>query len=310
MRNDINYAARRPVWSGLGTDISECSSIEEALDLSGLNFTVTQHDVATDDIYPVALPGYKANMKDDGTPLGIVSTKYQVVQNRDAFSFLDNLIEEGMKFERAGGLQNGRKVFVLAKMPDKYIISGEAINPYVVFLNSHDGSGSIRVLMTPIRMICLNMLNLALKNASRSWSAIHCGDINGKLEDAKNTLFYADQYMHELGSEIEILKHQNLSDAKVFELVETLIPTSKDMTELQIRNAVSKREDLMERYFHAPDLQSMRRTPYRFLNAVSDHATHSEPLRRRNTFNEALFARSVEGSPLVDKAYRLLQQAA
>ncbi len=154
------------------------------------------------------------------------------------------------------------------------------------------------------------MLNLALRNASRSWSAIHCGDIQGKLEDAKNTLIYADQYMHELGSEIEVLKHKNLSDAKVFELVETLIPTTKDMTELQIRNAVSRREDLMERYFHAPDLQTMRRTFYRFLNAVSDHATHSEPIRRRASFGEALFARNVEGSPIVDKAYRLLQQSA
>lgn len=153
----INYADRKPVWSGLGTDISSCGSISEALFVSGLDFTVRQENIQTSEDCPIPLDGFRANIKDDGTPLGIVSTKYKVVQNADAFAFLDSLVEEGMKFERAGGLQNGRKVFVLARMPDKYIISGEHISPYIVFINSHDGTGSIKILMTPVRMICLNI---------------------------------------------------------------------------------------------------------------------------------------------------------
>lgn len=191
----INYAERKPVWSGLGTDISGCGSVEEALRVSGLDFTVRQENIQTDELCPLSLNGFKANIKDDGTPLGIVSTKYKVVQNADAFAFLDSLMEEGMRFERAGGLQSGRKVFVLARMPDKYIISGEHVSPYIVFINSHDGTGSIKVLMTPVRMICLNMLNLALRNAVRSWSAVHSGNVSYKLEDAKNTLIYADRYI-------------------------------------------------------------------------------------------------------------------
>jgi len=306
----INYAARHPVWSGLGTDISGCSSINEALGVSGLDFTVRQENVMTDELYPIPLNGFKANIKDDGTPLGIVSTKYKVVQNQDAFAFLDGLVDEGMKFERAGGLQNGRKVFVLARMPDKYIISGESISPYIVFINSHDGSGSIKVLMTPIRMICLNMLNLALRNAARNWSAIHSGDIAYKLEDAKNTLIYADKYMQELGVTIEELKHTNISDAKVLEMVDTLLPANDSMSDVQRKNVGLQRQDLLERYFHAPDLAPMRRTAYRFINAVSDHATHAEPIRRRENFNEALFSRSVEGSPIVDRAFSLLSAAA
>ena len=306
----INYESRRPVWSGLGTDISHCSSIEEALAESGLDFTVRQADICTDDFYPIPLMGFKANIKDDGTPLGIVSTKYKVVQNREAFSFLDALVDEGMKFERAGGLQNGRKVFVLAKMPEKYIISGEAINPYIVFINSHDGTGSIKVLMTPIRLICLNMLNLALRSATRSWSAIHSGDVNGKLEDAKNTLIYADRYMEALGGEIEVLKHQLISKKTVSDVIEALIPIGKDMSELQLRNAERQRNDIMERYLHAPDLMGMQFNAYRLLNAISDFATHADPIRRRENYNDSLFSRSVEGHPLVDKGYNLLKLAA
>ena len=306
----INYAERRPVWSGLGTDISRCSNISEALFVSGLDFTVRQENIQTSEDCPIPLDGFRANIKDDGTPLGIVSTKYKVVQNADAFAFLDSLVEEGMKFERAGGLQNGRKVFVLARMPDKYIISGEHISPYIVFINSHDGTGSIKILMTPVRMICLNMLNLALRSAVRSWSAVHSGNVSYKLEDAKNTLLYADRYMQELGVTIEELKQQPVSDAKVLELVDVLLPTNDSMSDTQRKNVGLQRKDLLERYFHAPDLAPLNRTAYRFINAVSDHATHADPIRRRENYNEALFNRSVEGNALVDRAYHLLSAAA
>lgn len=306
----INYAERKPVWSGLGTDISSCGNIGEALFVSGLDFTVRQENIQTSEACPIPLDGFRANIKDDGTPLGIVSTKYKVVQNKDAFAFLDRLVEEGMKFERAGGLQNGRKVFVLARMPDKYIISGEHISPYIVFINSHDGTGSIKILMTPVRMICLNMLNLALRNAVRSWSAVHSGNVSYKLEDAKNTLLYADRYMQELGVTIEELKQQPVSDAKVLELVDVLLPTNDSMSDAQRKNVGLQREDLLERYFHAPDLAPLKRTAYRFINAVSDHATHADPIRRRENYNEALFNRSVEGNALVDRAYHLLSAAA
>ena len=306
----INYAERRPVWSGLGTDISSCGNISEALFVSGLDFTVRQENIQTSEACPIPLDGFRANIKDDGTPLGIVSTKYKVVQNADAFAFLDSLVEEGMKFERAGGLQNGRKVFVLARMPDKYIISGEHISPYIVFINSHDGTGSIKILMTPVRMICLNMLNLALRSAVRSWSAVHSGNVSYKLEDAKNTLLYADRYMQELGVTIEELKQQPVSDAKVLELVDVLLPTNDSMSDTQRKNVGLQRKDLLERYFHAPDLAPLNRTAYRFINAVSDHATHADPIRRRENYNEALFNRSVEGNALVDRAYHLLSAAA
>ena len=306
----INYSERRPVWSGLGTDISRCSSISEALVVSGLDFTVRQENIQTSEACPIPLDGFRANIKDDGTPLGIVSTKYKVVQNADAFAFLDSLVEEGMKFERAGGLQNGRKVFVLARMPDKYIISGEHISPYIVFINSHDGTGSIKILMTPVRVICLNMLNLALRNAVRSWSAVHSGNVSYKLEDAKNTLLYADRYMQELGVTIEELKQQPVNDAKVLELVDVLLPTNDSMSDAQRKNVGLQREDLLERYFHAPDLAPLKQTAYRFINAVSDHATHADPIRRRENYNEALFNRSVEGNALVDRAYHLLSAAA
>ena len=87
--------------------------------------------------------------------------------------------------KRAGSLQGGRRTWILARLPQRYIISGDEITPYLVFMNSHDGSGAIKAAMTPVRVVCQNTLNLALSTAKRSWSTNHTGDIQGKLRMRK-----------------------------------------------------------------------------------------------------------------------------
>ena len=81
----------------------------------------------------------------------------------------DDLLGAGVSYETAGSLQGGRKVWLLARMPHRYIIAGDEIAPYLVVMNSHDGSSGIKVAMTPIRVVCQNTLNLALDSAKRIW---------------------------------------------------------------------------------------------------------------------------------------------
>lgn len=305
---NIDYGRRVVPWSGLGTDITDCTTVADALWKAGLDWTVIQKPIQTSELFPVELEGFKANIRDyDNAPLGIVTDRYKVIQNVEAFQFTESLVSEGVRFEQAGQFQGGRKVWLLAKLPDRYIISGEAVNPYVVFVTSHDGSGSVKVAMTPVRAICCNMLNLALRNASRTWSANHTGDIEGKLEDARDTLLHAETYMSALGQEIEILNHQRVSDADVIAMVGELIPVDEKMTEVQKKNVGALRDDLLTRYFHAPDLESLPRNAFRFIQAVSDHATHASPLRQRANFRENLFARSIDGNTMLDKAYALVK---
>jgi len=80
--------------------------------------------------------------------LGVVTDRYKIVQNHEAFAFTDALIGEGVKYETAGSLQEGRKIWLLAKLPDRYIMEGERIEPYLCFSSSHDGNGSIKVCIT------------------------------------------------------------------------------------------------------------------------------------------------------------------
>lgn len=301
------YTREKP-WHGLGTMVQEAPDSGAALELAGLDWKVIQRSIKTQDGIPIA--GFKANLRDtDDRVLGVVTDRYKVVQNGEAFAFTDGLLGEGVRYETAGSLQEGRRTWLLAKLPQRYIISGDEITPYLVFMNSHDGSGSIKAAMTPVRVVCMNTLNLALSTAKRTWSTNHTGNIAGKLEDARYTLLYAEQYMSELGKAIDHMSRIKLSDRQVCEYIDALFPLVDQPTEQQKKNLLHMKEDLKERYFDAPDLKHVGKNAYRFVNAVSDFATHAKPLRERANYKESLFARTVDGNAMIDKAYELVANA-
>ena len=302
------FYVRETPWHGLGTKVLEAPASKDALQLAGLNWRVMQEPIYT--AMEELVDGYKANVRDsDRKVLGVVTDRYRVIQNDEAFAFTDGLLGEGVKYETAGSLQGGRKVWLLAHMPHEYIISGERISPYLLFSNTHDGSGAIKVALTPIRVVCQNTLNLALAGAKRSWSMIHTGDIKEKMQEAKDTLFLAEKYMDELGKEFETLRMKKLTDKQVMEYIEILLPIEDGSTPQQEKNMKRLREDMKIRYFDAPDLQGVGKNAYRFVNAVSDFATHAEPLRRTANYKENLFSRTVDGNPMIDKAYQMVSAA-
>lgn len=299
------FYVRKAPWHGLGTRVNEAPASKEALRIAGLDWRVLQEPIFTGTDERVE--GYKANIRDsDRKVLGVVTDRYKVIQNEEAFAFTDELLGEGVRYETAGSLQGGRKVWLLAHMPHEYIITGERISPYLLFSNTHDGSGAIRVALTPIRVVCQNTLNLALSTAKRSWSMIHTGDVHQKIDEAKDTLFRAEKYMDELGKEVEALQTKKLTDKKVMDYIEILLPVEDGSTPQQVRNMKRLQDDLKVRYFDAPDLQDTGKNAYRFINAVSDFSTHAEPLRKTAHYKENIFAKTVDGNPLIDKAYQMI----
>ena len=301
------YVREKP-WHGLGVKVENAPSSKEALVAAGLDWNVEQRKVYTEDGH--VIPGYYANVRGtDNRTLGVVTKRYRIVQNHEAFAFTDGLLGKGVRYETAGSLQEGKKVWLLARLPREYIIAGERISPYLVFSNTHDGSGSVKVAVTPVRVVCNNTLNLALDTAKRSFSMIHTGNIRDKMQEAKDTLFMAENYMDNLGIEFEQLRRQKMTDAQVKEYIELLLPMDEEPTPTQSRNVIKLRRDMEQRYYDAPDLQKVGNNAYRFINAVSDFATHSTPLRRTANYKENLFARTVDGNPLIDKAYQLVKAA-
>lgn len=302
------YTRTKP-WHGLGVQVQEAPESKDALRVAGLDWKVYQREVYTDS--GIKIEGYRANVRNtDNKILGIVTERYKIVQNEEAFSFTDALLGKGVRYETAGSLQEGKKVWLLARLPKEYIISGEQISPYLVFSNSHDGSAAVRVAVTPIRVVCNNTLNLALSTAKRSWAMVHTGNIKGKIHEAQETLFMAEDYMSKLGREFEELKRQKLSERQVKEYIELLLPLEKTTSLVTAKNVKKLRDDLRARYYDAPDLQDVGgNNAYRFINAVSDFATHNEPLRRTANYKENLFMKTMDGNPMIDRAYQIVKAA-
>jgi phage/plasmid-like protein (TIGR03299 family) len=297
------FSVREKPWHGLGKIVSEAPTSADALRLAGLDWNVVQKDVYTDDGF--IIPGYRVNMRDsDNTALGIVSDRYRIVQNSEAFSFTDSLIGGEVRYETAGSLKHGKKIWLLAKLPDREII-GDKTETYMCFTNSHDGTGAVQVCMTPVRVVCNNTLNLALRTAKRNWSIVHKGNIQAKIEEARMCLEMADSYMDKLNVEAEKFANVKVTNDQMNDYLVDLFPITDDMSDTMKKRRLDARNDFMV-CFMAPDLEKFANTGWAAINAASDFASHREPDRKTKNYQENNFGRILMGHALVDSVTALV----
>ena len=118
------FSVRETPWHGLGRIIMDAPASREALELAGLDWQVESRNIYSST--GAMIPGYRANVRStDDAVLGVVSDRYRIVQNEEAFQFTDDLLGEGVTYETAGSLQGGKKVWMLARLPRKYLIAGD-----------------------------------------------------------------------------------------------------------------------------------------------------------------------------------------
>ena len=164
--------------------------------------------------------------------------------------------------------------------------------------------------MTPVRVVCNNTLNMALKTATRTWTTRHTGDINKKLVDAQNTLQLAQNYMEETKELFEQLNTVKMNDISLQRAVNNLIPIVPKMTARQQDNAKAIRADIITRYNEAPDLVDRDKTGARFIQAVADTTSHIVPLRLTRNYKENKFKKTIDGNEMLDKAIDIIMNVA
>lgn len=297
------FSVREKPWHGLGTIVQEAPTSKEALELAGLNWSIDNLPVFDGKGRPI--PGYFANTRStDEKVMGIVSGRYKVVQNEDAFAFTDSLVGEGITYETAGSLRGGKQIWLLGKMPERFIC-GDKFEPYICFTNTHDGSGSVRACMTPVRVVCNNTLNMALSGAKRAWSTPHRGNIEARMQEARQTLLLADEYLTRLDEEADRLANEVMTIEQVHDTLDKMLPVDEKATERQKKTVKDTKDGIMACVF-APDLAKFIGTKYGFLNAVADYADHSQPVRQTKAWQENRCGYVITGHPLLDKAMALV----
>ena len=167
--NSMMYAGAVP-WHGLGKKVDGEQTAADAIVHAGLDWEVEKRQLffqQPGDLgdYPKQYDGQFAVVRtDNATPLGVVGQGYHLVQNRSAFSLMDGVIGEvGAHYHVAGALDEGQVIWLLVKLPGILRVQGDdTIEKYLLLVNSHDGSHSLRILETPIRVVCQNTLEQAL----------------------------------------------------------------------------------------------------------------------------------------------------
>lgn len=222
MNENMVYFAQTP-WHKLGTKLEESdrTDSQKVLEASGLDFevkkietTITVNDTTID-------TGHFCTYREqDGETiiLGNVGARYEILQNQDAFiPFDDALLEFGYKYETAGAIRNGRKIWILAKN-GSFEVGGDKIDKYMLVSNSHDGSSCVTVRPTPIRVVCNNTLNIALdRESKRKLSIRHTSSVKDNLMEVSLALKTAE------GDFDKAVIHMNkMADLRSFDVVDYL----------------------------------------------------------------------------------------
>lgn len=163
---------------------------------------------------------YATYRTDFNIPLGAVKGKYTPVQNKEAFQFFDDVVGTGKAlWQTAGSFGNGERIFVSAKLPSNILVKGDPVDNYLVFTNNHDGSGGVKILFTPIRIVCKNTLTAAIKGSNNYVSFRHTANVHSNIQMAHEILGICDARRKDLEDAYNILANIKVTDEEVMEYI-------------------------------------------------------------------------------------------
>lgn len=243
-------SVKEKAWHNLGQVIQEYPTSAEAILHAGLDYEVEKRKLFTPSLHDsnIEVPNYFSTVRtDNDVVLGVVGKDYQIVQNRDAFSFFDTIVGgDGILYETAGALGKGERIFITAKLPN-YIRVGkdDLIEKYLFLTTSHDGSGSITAAFTPIRIVCANTLNAALRNQSNTVRIRHTSNAKQRLEQAHKVMGITDVLSEQMEAIFNYWTKIRISDNEVKKLIQSALAPSKEV----LKNLQEGNEDELSSCF-------------------------------------------------------------
>jgi phage/plasmid-like protein (TIGR03299 family) len=303
------FSNREVAWHKLGTVTQNALTAEEALETAYLDWHVfkSEEPVSTPVLsydgektetikYKDKFMTYRYNPKTrEAEALGVVGNRYTPVQNSEAFSFLNFLADEsGAVFETAGSIDNGKKVFMTMKMPEGMKIGGvDDLDLYLMAWNTHDGSSSFSVAVTPIRVVCQNTLTAALQAAKSTFLLRHTPKVQGKIQAAREALGLTFAYCEAFEVKAEQLLSQKMTDKEFNTLVEKLIPIDDETP--RVRTLAETARGTLNGLWKAPTQANIANTKWAAYNAVVEYSDWAKPIRSTNV-DTARAVRIVTGS--------------
>lgn len=278
---------------------------DAAIKAGNLNWKVAKQQLFLDD--GTLVPNTYANVREDNNEiLGIVTDKYKLVQNSEAFDFCNEIINNtlGIKceYEFAGSLNGGKRTFMFIRLPAIKVAGDEIVN-YLAISNSHDGSTGLIASIINIRVACTNVLQLALKTCHRIFYLRHSKNIDKRMYTAADLLNSTLEYNDSFIKNAEILARIKIDPEKFYVLLKHKLPymdKNKDLIIENIRNIHNTK----------PDLTNLKGTAWGLYNAVADYATHSKPFRSGVNSEDGRMSKIIDSFPILTLSQSLLRYAA
>ena len=274
-------------WHGLGTPVSKGVTAEDMIRAAGLDWEVQfrpargareinrKREFSRYEL--VRLP--RPNTGEEEVLLGIVSRRYQPLQNVEAFAFFNPIVVDGRAyFETAGALGDGERIWVMARMPDAMeIVSGDECFRYLLLSNTHSGDGSVIVKFTAVRVVCQNTLMLAIEDGQKAYRVRHSKQMQFKLEELADFLAITQEVFQKAEEQFKLLAKIQMVDNRLdhyFEAVFPRTPAQKRMGErparwVHVRKIFETQEDLQ--------MTGVRGTLWGAYNAITRFEDYKQP---------------------------------
>jgi phage/plasmid-like protein (TIGR03299 family) len=289
------FASRAKVaWHGLGHvfDENEDVNTDKMVKLAGLDWTVGLVPLVTDNDASLdagAFATVRTNANGSQSVLGVVGERYTVVQNSEALRFADNILDGGGRWETAGSIKEGAVVFGSLAVLDDIVLdpqgANDVIKTYLLVSTSHDGSSAVQVLTTPVRVVCSNTLNMAIRGTKNSVKFRHTASIEGRVLHARQSLGMAKTYFDAFEVEAQDLFRTSVTDAKFDEIIKAVFPKPETdaakVAQTKWENRYSQLFDL----WNGPTVANVKGTAWGAVQALTEQNQWYRQVRSGNVEN-------------------------
>lgn len=293
---------RKATWSNIGVDVKTAKNMDEVLRLSNLDYDVVTKPVWFTDEQTgrqILIPNKQATVRaNDNHTYGVVSDSYNIVQNRDAFSFVDYMGNESdLEYERAGETYWGM-VYIIAKLPNVNIL-GDAFTPHVIFRNSFQGGTKITAAICPLRIVCQNQFNFSFKNTDNTVAIKHTINAQSKLEEAKIVLKQSADYMADLNRMAEKFAGIKITEFELHRFLNIAFPLDgiEELSNCK-RTRLETAKQTFKNAYLSEDNQNFKGTAWGLINAYTDLMTHQKAKGKEKTKEQTNFNRITFQKPM------------
>lgn len=298
-----SFASTQKAWHGLGTIVDNPMTAEEAIELAKLGYTVEKEKIYINvQGLQIEVPRKFATYRTDtNVPLGVIGNGYTIVQNKDAFTFFDSIVETGEAiYETAGVLGQGEKIFITAKLPDYIRVpnTNDITEVYVLLTSAHDGSGSIVGGITPVRVVCNNTLNMALTGLRNKVAFRHTTNVQEKMMQAGKLMGITNEYKEAMQDMVNLYAKAKVDDSIVKQIISEVFVGKDEST--RTKNIL---DDVWEAYQIGTGQEKIVGTKWGVLNGVSYYLgtkNYKTPDRRFSSIIDG------DSSIKLQKAYNLV----